>query len=64
MCNQKIANVFEKLLHIGKGPVIIYRLGGRGRVGGFWGGGGHLIFRRTKVASVVTENPKEGSPKT
>ena len=30
----------------------------------FWGGGGHLIFKRTKVVSVVTENPKGGSLKT
>ena len=29
-----------------------------------FGGRGHLIFRRTKVASVVTENPKGGSLKT
>ena len=33
------------------GPVNIY----------CWGGGGHLIFRRTNSGgSVVTDNPKEG----
>ena len=49
-------------MHRGKGPVSIYRLGGGGRAEDFRED--HLIFRRTKVASVVTENPKGGSLKT
>ena len=45
-----------------RGLVIVCRLGGKGR--GIVFGGEHFIFRRTKRESVVTENPKGGSPKT
>ena len=37
-------------------------MGGGGGGRGFWGD--HLIFRKTKGGSIVTENPKGGSLKT
>ena len=65
MCNQKIANVLKNVYTEVRDRSLFIAWGGRGRAENFFlGGGDHLIFRRTKVASVVTENPKGGSLKT
>ena len=63
MCNEKIANVLKNVYTEVRDRSLFIAWRGGGRVEDF-GGRGHLIFRRTKVASVVTENPKGGSLKT
>ena len=63
MCNQKIANVLKNVYTEVRDRSLFIAWRGGGRAEDF-GGRGHLIFRRTKVASVVTENPKGGLLKT
>ena len=62
MCNQKIANVLKNVYTEVRDRSLFIAWRGGGRAEDF--GEDHLIFRRTKVASVVTENPKGGSLKT
>ena len=61
MCNQKIANVLKNVYTEVRDRSLFIAWRGGGRAEDF--GEDHLIFRRTKVASVVTENPKGGSLK-
>ena len=63
MCNQKIVNVLKNVYTEVRDRSLFIAWRGGGRAEDF-GGRGHLIFRRTKVASVVTENPKGGLLKT
>ena len=63
MCNQNFANVLKNVYtEVRDRSLLIAWRGGGGRAEDF--GGDHLIFRRTKGVSVVTENPKGGSLKT